>query len=101
MEEDEKGECSRPRAAGVKAGGRKGLGEFKEEQGGAVWLECGQPRGERKETGQARPHRLQSMGSQRVGQGLAPEQQQGKGFISIYQILNYLAQGLTADEWPS
>ena len=45
-------------------GARKGLGGFKEEQGGAVRLECGQPWGARMETGQAGPHRLQSVGSQ-------------------------------------
>ena len=39
--------------------------------------------GERKETHKARPHRLQSMGSQRVGQDLATGQEEDKGFISV------------------
>jgi len=34
----------------LRPGGRKGLGEFREEQGGAVWLEWGQPRGEEGDT---------------------------------------------------
>ena len=70
-------------------GAQKGLGGFKEEQGGAVRLECGQPWGARMETGQAGLTGCSRWGH-RAGQDLATENNKIRALFPFSKCLTTL-----------